>query len=55
MLYKDSALMDMSGQTVIGAEMAIKYGIVDAGGRQPLSYRDTHKVEPHKQYPYIIR
>lgn len=54
-LYNDPKLMDMSGQTVIGAEMGVKYGIKDQGGRQPVSYRDTHKVEPRVQYPAIIR
>jgi len=54
-LYNDPALMELSGQTVIGAEMAKKYGITDEGGRQPPSYRDTHKVEPRVQYPNIIR
>jgi NAD(P)-dependent dehydrogenase (short-subunit alcohol dehydrogenase family) len=54
-LYNDPNLMDISGQTVIGAEMAAKYGILDKGGRQPPSYRDTHKVEPRRQYPNIIR
>lgn len=47
--------MEMSGQTVIGAEMAVKYGIKDEGGRQPPSYRDTHGVAPGAQYPNIIR
>jgi hypothetical protein len=47
--------MALSGQTVIGAEMAVKYGIKDEGGRQPPSYRDTHKVAPHINYPLIIR
>ena len=54
-LYNDPTLMDMSGQTVIGAEMAVKYGIKDKEGRQPRSYRDTHHVEPRVQYPYVIR
>ena len=54
-LYNDPNLMEISGQTVIGAEMAAKYGILDKGGRQPPSYRDTHKVEPRRQYPNIIR
>lgn len=54
-LYNDPALADLSGQTVIGAEMALRYGIKDMGGRQPASYRDTHKVAPHVQYPNIIR
>ena len=50
-LYNDPKLMDLSGQTVIGAEMALKYGITDKGGKQPQSYRDTHHVEPRAQYP----
>lgn len=54
-LYNDPALQEMSGQTVIGAEMAVRYGIKDEGGRQPPSYRDTHKVAPRVQYPVIIR
>lgn len=54
-LYNDPQLMEMSGQTVIGAEMALKYGIKDQGGRQPRSYRDTHQVAPRVQYPNIIR
>ena len=54
-LYEDPALLELSGQTVIGAEMAVKYGIKDTGGRQPPSYRDTHGVEPRVQYPNIIR
>jgi NAD(P)-dependent dehydrogenase (short-subunit alcohol dehydrogenase family) len=54
-LYNDPKLMDLSGQTVIGAEMAVKYGIKDIGGRQPASYRETHKVEPRIQYPIITR
>jgi NAD(P)-dependent dehydrogenase (short-subunit alcohol dehydrogenase family) len=54
-LYNDAALMQLSGQTVIGAEMGVKYGITDEGGRQPSSYRDTHKIEPRVQYPNIIR
>jgi len=54
-MYNDPELMSMSGQTVIGAEMGVKYGITDEGGRQPRSYRDTHKVAPRTQYPNIIR
>jgi len=54
-LYNDPSLMELSGQTVIGAEMARKYGIQDAGGRQPVSCRDTSRVAPRVQYPYIIR
>lgn len=54
-LYNEPQLMTLSGQTLIGAEMARKYAITDQGGRQPTSYRETHKVEPRVQYPYIIR
>lgn len=54
-LAGDPELVELSGQTVIGAEMAVKYGVVDEGGRQPPSYRDTHKIEPRVQYPNIIR
>jgi NAD(P)-dependent dehydrogenase (short-subunit alcohol dehydrogenase family) len=54
-LYRDPAVMDLSGQTVIGAEMAVKYGIKDINGRQPTSYRDTHKIAPRTQYPNIVR
>lgn len=54
-MFNDPTLKEINGQTVIGAEMACKYGIVDEGGRQPPSYRDTHKVEPRAQYPIIIR
>jgi NAD(P)-dependent dehydrogenase (short-subunit alcohol dehydrogenase family) len=54
-LYNDPELMQLSGRTVIGAEIAIGYGIKDEGGRQPPSYRVTHGVEPRVQYPNIIR
>ena len=54
-LWNDPQLMQLSGQTLIGAELAVKYGIQDEGGRQPPSFRDTHKVEPRVQYPNIIR
>jgi NAD(P)-dependent dehydrogenase (short-subunit alcohol dehydrogenase family) len=54
-LFNDPELMSLSGQTVIGAEMAVRYGIKDEGGRQPPSYRVTHKIEPHTQFPNIVR
>jgi NAD(P)-dependent dehydrogenase (short-subunit alcohol dehydrogenase family) len=54
-LCHDPKLMELSGQTVIGAEMALKYGIKDAGGFQPPSCRDTFEVAPRVQYPRIIR
>jgi len=54
-LYNDSGLLELSGQTVIGAEMAVKYGFTDTGGRQPRSCRDTHKVAPRLQHPLVLR
>lgn len=54
-LFNDPSLQDRSGQTLIGAELGREYGITDAGGRQPPSYRDTHKVAPHQHYPLVIR
>src|SRR6202051_540060 len=46
-LYEDPELADLSGQTLIGAELAAKYGIKDEGQRQPPSYRDLYGVPPH--------
>lgn len=54
-LYNDPKLLEMNGQTLIGAELAVKYGIKDEGGRQPPSYRDMHGIAPHAQYSYVIR
>jgi hypothetical protein len=39
-MYRDPALAELSGQAVIGAELAQRYGITDDGGRQPPSHRD---------------
>ena len=39
-LHRDPELAALSGQTVIGAELATRYGITDEGGRVPPSHRD---------------
>ena len=54
-LNEDPELADLSGQTLIGAELAVKYGIKDEGERQPPSYRDLPGVHPHPQFPYVMR
>jgi NAD(P)-dependent dehydrogenase (short-subunit alcohol dehydrogenase family) len=54
-LYSDPSLMELSGQTQIGAELAVKYGIRDEDGRQPPSYRDMFDVHPHQQYTHVMR
>jgi len=38
-LYRDPELGERSGQTLIGAELAERYGITDEGGRRPPSHR----------------
>lgn len=53
-MFNDPALADRNGQTVIGAEMALKYGLTDEGERQPPSFRDTHQVAPRVQYPVEV-
>lgn len=54
-LYNDPDLMELSGQTLIGAELAAKYGIEGDNGRQPPSYRDMFDVHPGRQYPHVMR
>ena len=54
-LYNDPDLMALSGQALIGAELAVKYGIADEGGRQPPSYRDLFDVHPHQQCEHVMR
>ncbi|MDV7354330.1 SDR family NAD(P)-dependent oxidoreductase [Rhodococcus oxybenzonivorans] len=54
-LFNDPELMAISGQTLIGAELAVKYGIKDAGNRQPPSYRQLFNVHPNRQYSHVMR
>ena len=54
-LYNDPNLIGVSGQTLIGAELAVKYGLKDEADRQPPSYRDLFGVHPHEQYAHIMR
>lgn len=54
-LSQDPDVMAVSGQTLIGAELAVKYGIKDEGGRQPPSYRDLFDVHPPAQCTHVMR
>jgi hypothetical protein len=54
-LYNDPDLMNVTGQTLIGAELAVKYGIADEDGRQPPSYRDLYDVHPQQQCAHVMR
>ncbi len=40
-MYRDPDLPELSGRTVIGAELAQRYGISDEDGRRPPSHRDA--------------
>jgi NAD(P)-dependent dehydrogenase (short-subunit alcohol dehydrogenase family) len=53
-LYDDPELMSLSGQTVIGAEIAKRYGIKDVGGKEPPSHR-PFLGDPRVPHPAIIQ
>jgi len=53
-MLKDSELMELSGQSLIGAELAQKYGVVESDGRQPPSHRETMGA-PLPPSPVVIR
>jgi len=54
-LYNDPNLMQLSGQTLIGAELAQKYGIKDEDDRRPPSYRELFNVYPLPQFAHVMR
>jgi NAD(P)-dependent dehydrogenase (short-subunit alcohol dehydrogenase family) len=49
-LASDPELMSLSGQTLISAEVAHRYGITEEGGREPPSYREM-LGEPRRPHP----
>ena len=49
-LASDPELMSLSGQTLISAEVAHRYGITEEGGREPPSYRGM-LGEPRRPHP----
>ena len=53
-LYHDPNLGELSGQTVIGAELAQRYGITDEGGRRPPSHREM-LGDPRQPSSVIVR
>ena len=53
-LYRDPRLAELSGHTVIGAELAQRYGIVDEGGRRPPSHRAVMGA-PREPSSVVIR
>ena len=54
-LWNDPDLANLSGRTMIGAELGRTYGVTRPDGSSPPSARETHKVAPREQYPLIIR
>jgi NAD(P)-dependent dehydrogenase (short-subunit alcohol dehydrogenase family) len=54
-MYNDPGLGEKSGQTFIGAELAVEYGIQEEDGRQPPSYRDLDGSAPIQWHDKIIR
>lgn len=52
-LAQDPDLAALNGKTVIAAEMAVKYRITEAGGRQPPSWR-AMLGDPREAHPAII-
>lgn len=53
-LHDDPERLALSGQTLIGAELALRYGLADEGGKQPPSYR-TMLGEPRTPHPAIVQ
>jgi hypothetical protein len=53
-LFNDESLMERTGRTYIGAELARDYGI-DDDGRQPPSYRDLYGIHPLRQFDRVLR
>jgi NAD(P)-dependent dehydrogenase (short-subunit alcohol dehydrogenase family) len=54
-MYEDADIMSLSGQTVIGAEIAVdRYGLSDAGGKRPISHR-PFLGDPRIPHPAVVR
>jgi NAD(P)-dependent dehydrogenase (short-subunit alcohol dehydrogenase family) len=49
-LANDPNVIEVSGRTLIGAEVALDYGIKDRDSRQPPSFRDLRNVHPAADY-----
>ncbi len=53
-LAADPDIMSLSGQTLIGAELADRYGLTDAGGKKPISHR-PFLGDPRVAHPAVVR
>ena len=54
-MFNDPDFAQLTGQTVIGAEMGKRYGIVDVDGNIPTSIRDRAGVSPTRFHPYKVK
>jgi len=54
-LFNDAKRADMSGKTLIGAELARLYGITDIDGKFPPSVRETHHCAPLEYLPFKVK
>lgn len=54
-LYNDPQLTELSGRTVVGAEIARSYGLTDEGGQVPPTSQELHSVVPVAFHPAVIR
>jgi NAD(P)-dependent dehydrogenase (short-subunit alcohol dehydrogenase family) len=53
-LHDDPELMSLTGQTLIGAELADRYDLLDAGGKKPISHR-PFLGDPRIAHPAVVR
>ncbi|HEY4547386.1 MAG TPA: SDR family NAD(P)-dependent oxidoreductase [Pedomonas sp.] len=53
-IFEDPNRMDLTGKVLIGAEQALSYGLMDEGGRQPVSHRPMLGGPP-AYHPAIVR
>jgi NAD(P)-dependent dehydrogenase (short-subunit alcohol dehydrogenase family) len=54
-LFNDPTMMDYNGKTLIGAEIARKYGITDIGGEFAPSFREQTGIAPTQYGAYKVK
>jgi NAD(P)-dependent dehydrogenase (short-subunit alcohol dehydrogenase family) len=54
-LFNDPQLMELSGKTLIGAELARRYATTDLGGKYPPSVREMYQCAPPEYFPFKIK
>ena len=54
-LFNDPAMMDYNGKTLVGADLAKKYGITDLGGKFAPSFREATGIAPPSYGGYKVK